>query len=206
MRFDTAVDRLHKIADACSDVSRYRDELSAAYVYGDILTGADVEVVQVALAVDLPPEELPWRAEPAGLRGLAEVLRLDRAPVRWVWRPAGEPVANHAIAGPVRFWSRTGGADGDVIELLRARRLDDLPREAFDVEVAAQQLARDQQRALRHLREVTEHYWESSWRREHKGGGIYPEDHLWRAVQGYLDLLDVSDGRATTRTTLAPDR
>lgn len=109
MRFETAVDRLGKIADACSDVARYRDDLSAAYAYGDILTGADVEVVQVALTVDVPAEELPWRAEPADLRGLAEVLRLDRAPVRWVWRPAGEAVGNHEIVGPVRIWTRIDG-------------------------------------------------------------------------------------------------
>jgi hypothetical protein len=30
-------------------------------------------------------------------------------------------------------------------------------------------------------------YWE--WRRDHKGLGIYPEDHLWCATHGYLDLL-----------------
>jgi hypothetical protein len=206
VRFDTAVDRLRKIAEACSDVSRYRDDLCAAYAFGDILTGADVEVVQVALAVDLPPEELPWCTEPADLRGLAEVLRLDRAPVRWAWRPTGEPVANHAIVGPVRFWSRADGPDDEVFELLRARRLDDLPRESVEVEAVAQQLARDQQRALRHLRAVTDRYWEPSWRRAHKGSGVYPEDHLWRAVQGYLDLLEASDGGLTARTTVAPDR
>lgn len=192
MRFDTAVDRLEKIAAACADISRYREELSAAYVYGALLTGADVEVVEVAFAVDLPPEELPWRAEPADLRGLAEVLRLDRAPVRWVWRPAGEPVGNHAIVGPVRFWTRAGGPDDDVLQLLRTKRLQELPRDGVDAVTAVQQAARDRDRSLLHLREVTDRYWEPGWRREHKGSGIFPEEHLWRAVQGYLDLLDAS--------------
>lgn len=176
VRFDTAVDRLGKIADACSYVARYRDELSAAYAYGDILTGADVEVVRVALAVDMPPEELPWRAEPADLRGLAGVLRLDRAPVRWVWRPAGERVGNYEIVGPVLFWTRDDGPDAVVLQLLRDRRLADLPREGVDAD--AVQLTRDRDRALRHLRDLTDCYWEPGWRREHKGSGISPEDHL----------------------------
>ncbi|WP_444544045.1 DUF7711 family protein [Planomonospora parontospora] len=29
-------------------------------------------------------------------------------------------------------------------------------------------------------------------RREHRGSGRRPEDHLWEAVQGYLDLLDTA--------------
>jgi hypothetical protein len=194
VRFDTAVDRLQKIADACSDVSRYRDELAAAYVYGDLLRGADVEVVHVALAVEVPAEDLPWRAEPADLRALAEVLRLDRAPVRWVWRPAGEQVGNHAIIEPVRFWTRDGGVDEEVLRNLLDRRLEELPRESTPAEDAERQLARDRGRALRHLRQVTDGYWEPGWRRTHKGRGLYPEDHLWRAVQGYLDLLDASQG------------
>ena len=191
VRFDTAVDRLGKIAEAYRDVSRYRDDLAAAYVYGEVLTGADVEVVQVALAVELPPEELPWRSEPADLRALAEVLRLDRAPVRWVWRPAGEPVGNHEIIGAVRFWTRADGADSEVLGMLRDRRLEELPRE--DVHAAAAQLNRDRERALSHLRDVADRYWEPGWRREHKGSGGHPEDHLWRAVHGYLDLLDASE-------------
>ena len=30
------------------------------------------------------------------------------------------------------------------------------------------------------------------WRREHRGYGRYPENELWDAVEGYLDLLDAS--------------
>ncbi len=80
----------------------------------------------MALAAEVPAEGLPWRAEPADLRALAEV-RLDRAPVRWVWRPAGEPVGNHAIIEPVRFWTRDGGVDEEVLRNLRDRRLEELP-------------------------------------------------------------------------------
>jgi hypothetical protein len=43
--------------------------------------------------------------------------------------------------------------------------------------------------SLAHLQRVDAAYWEREWRRDHKGLGIYPEDHLWRATHGYLDLL-----------------
>lgn len=44
--------------------------------------------------------------------------------------------------------------------------------------------------SLAHLKRVTDRFPEREWRREHKGFGTYPEDHLWRAAQGYLELRD----------------
>jgi len=35
---------------------------------------------------------------------------------------------------------------------------------------------------------VLDHYWEHDWRREHRGDGIYPENHLWRASQAIRDI------------------
>ena len=46
--------------------------------------------------------------------------------------------------------------------------------------------------ALSHLREVRDKYWDHGWRRERRGYGRYPENELWDAVEGYLDLLDAS--------------
>lgn len=43
---------------------------------------------------------------------------------------------------------------------------------------------------LAHLRHVAGEYWDRGWRDEHKGFGIYPENHLWNATWGYLDVLD----------------
>jgi len=45
---------------------------------------------------------------------------------------------------------------------------------------------------LGHLRAVHAAYWGRDWRREHRGLGRYPEDHLWEAVQGYLDVHDAT--------------
>jgi hypothetical protein len=36
---------------------------------------------------------------------------------------------------------------------------------------------------------VVEGYWDREWRADNKGLGWYPEDHLWRAAHGYLDLM-----------------
>ena len=54
------------------------------------------------------------------------------------------------------------------------------------------QLREDLGAALAHLREVRDKYWDHDWRREHRGYGRYPENELWDAVEGYLDLLDAS--------------
>lgn len=41
-------------------------------------------------------------------------------------------------------------------------------------------------------------YREREWRREHKGLGVYPEEHLWRATHGYLDLLAATRAAGST--------
>ncbi|MFC5000687.1 hypothetical protein ACFPIJ_22965 [Dactylosporangium cerinum] len=43
--------------------------------------------------------------------------------------------------------------------------------------------------SLAHLRRVEAGYWERDWRFAHRDNGVYPENHLWEAVSGYLDLL-----------------
>jgi hypothetical protein len=35
-------------------------------------------------------------------------------------------------------------------------------------------------------------YGDHDWRRGHRGYGRYPENELWEAVEGYLDLVDAS--------------
>jgi hypothetical protein len=48
--------------------------------------------------------------------------------------------------------------------------------------------------ALANLRDVHRNYWERDWRREHRGDNRFPENTLWEAVEGYLDLLDAVSG------------
>ncbi len=33
-------------------------------------------------------------------------------------------------------------------------------------------------------------FYDRDWRREHSGAGTHPEDHLWCATAGFLDLDD----------------
>jgi hypothetical protein len=48
-------------------------------------------------------------------------------------------------------------------------------------------------RALGRLRDIHQTYWDRDWRRAHRRNGRYPENDLWDAVDGYLDILDSDD-------------
>jgi len=56
-------------------------------------------------------------------------------------------------------------------------------REQLTVELAA---------SLAHLRRVEAAYWTRAWRAANRGSSFYPENHLWDAVHGYLDLLSAA--------------
>lgn len=164
--------------------------LLEAYVFGDVLEGADpLECVQVALVLNLPPEEVPWDSSPHGTLWLADRLRLSKGEFAYWWRSHLDPVWNHRIRGPVRFWSQEG-PDEPVLRALAERRLGDLPRLAPSGQAQREQLAGEQAAALGRLRAACGSYWDPGWRREHRGSGRYPEHELWEAVQGYLDLYD----------------
>ena len=76
----------------------------AAYVFGAVLDRvSELEVVQLALVVDEPPEDVPWMSRPARLEALASLCRFDKLPMSWRWRPAEWPVWNHEINRAVRF-------------------------------------------------------------------------------------------------------
>jgi hypothetical protein len=197
MRYRRAVEKLRILADACEDFTRRMplDEpfIREAYVFGDVLSGSDpLEVVEVVLTLNLPPEEVLWGdSEPRGTAYLIDFLRLEKGGFSYYWRSYLDPVPNHYVRGPVRFWS-LDGPDQDVFQALVERRFDDLPRLGQTPEAHQEQMTRDLDAALSHLRAVRSGYWEDDWRREHRGGGRYPEHFLWEAVDGYLDLLDAT--------------
>ena len=100
--------------------------LRAVYAFGDVLDGTDpLDAVQVAVAINLPPEEVPWESTPEGTDWLADELRLSKGGFLYFWRSYLDPAWNHYIRGPVRIWSIDGGPDeqalaafeaGDVLE------------------------------------------------------------------------------------------
>lgn len=196
VRHETAVRRLRKIAERCAGVSRvWHDEpvLLGAYAFGAVLDGLDdVPVVEVAFVLNLPAEDLTWCAEPPSCSGLPHLLEIDKAPVRWYWRPAVWPVWNHRIRRPLRIWS-LDGPDAVALDALAQQEIDDLRMPAPSAEEEGKQFAAELASSLSHLRQVEADYWERDWRSDHRGFGVYPEHHLWNAVHGYLDLLGTTE-------------
>ena len=106
MRYRRAVDKLQELARACERVKDWPPEdpfLVSVYVFGDVLDGVDaLDNVQVAVAINLAPEEVPWGSSPHGTQWLADQLRLSKGGFEYWWRSHMDPVWNHCIRGPVR--------------------------------------------------------------------------------------------------------
>lgn len=90
VRYLRAVERLRFLADRCQWTTRLPlDEpfLQEAYVFGEILDGADpIECLNVAFALNLPPEKVPWCSEPSGTAWLVDNLRPDKGGIAYWWR------------------------------------------------------------------------------------------------------------------------
>jgi hypothetical protein len=128
---------------------------------------------------------------------LAGLLRFDKLPLVWWWRPAEWPVWNHHIDRTLRFWSKADGRDQRALDAIAGGPLDSTWTEqpANRAELLAQLIV-ERDTARRHLAQVVEHFYDRDWRHQHSGFGVYPEAHLWWATSGYLDLDD-----AITNTT-----
>ena len=194
VKYTTAVARLGQVAGDFADHASSRDDsiIVEAHVFGDLVTGPDtVEVIWLALVVDFPVEEVTWLARPAQAEATAKMLRFDKYPLRWWWRPTVWPVWNHTISRPVRFWSKSHGPDEEALRLLADRRVNELVIQGpADRGAYREQLQTELEASRRHLDRLVNSYHDRDWRRDHKGFGVYPEDHLWWATQGFLELDD----------------
>lgn len=204
MRRATAVRRLRTIAERCGQVCHLWEPdagLVGVHTFGGVLDPSDedgsIEVIQIVLVVREDPDQVTWCSRPPTFSGLPYVLDLEKAPVDWYFRPAGHPVGNHRIVRPLAIWSREDGmheaaldalAQGDADALDRLR--EPLPRPA----VLQRQVAEELGAAAAHLRRVRDQYWARGWRKAHHAAGTYPENYLWDAVNGYLDLRAAADG------------
>ncbi|NUP50024.1 MAG: hypothetical protein HOW97_22340 [Catenulispora sp.] len=197
MRHDTAVRRLRTIAEDCDKLSPLLDGhggLFAVYAFGPVLDhlGEELDAVNIALVLQLPAAELPWGVETPGCFSLAHLLRLDKSPVLRRWRPAEWPVTNHEIRRPLLIWSREDGVQKAALDALAEQRPEPFRLAETEDDALAEQVSRELEASLTHLRAVRRDWDDIAWRRSHRGYGVYPEDHLWQAVDGYLDLLDAS--------------
>ena len=155
MRYRRAIEKLQALAEACESVKDWPPGdpfLLEAYVFGDVLQGADpLEYVEVVLVLNLPPQEVVWESSPHGTMWLADRLRLSKGGFAYWWRSHLDPVSNHHIHAPVRFWSQEGPDEG-VLRALAERRFDDLPRRTPPPPAQREQLAAELEAALSHLR------------------------------------------------------
>lgn len=82
-----------------------------------------------------------------------------------------------------------------MLQALAERRFTDLPRVTAQRDEVLAHTADALNAALARLRDVHANYWERDWRRENRGNYRYPENVLWEAVDGYLDLLNANKER-----------
>ena len=196
MRYRRAVEKLRILAEECDSQRAWPGQdplLREAHVFGDLLEGSDeLERIDLALVLGLPPERVSWASMPRGAMWLEESLGLNRGGFAYYWRSYLDPVDNHRIVRPVRFWSRESGPDEIVLQALAERRFDDLSRVETSPDARRNQLAGELVTALDRLRSIRDSYWDHQWRREHRGAGRYPENELWDAIHGYLGLSDAA--------------
>lgn len=199
MRRATAVRRLRTIAERCQQVCTLWEPdsgLVSVQAFGPVLDPSDedgsIEVIQIALVVNEDPDEVTWCSRPATFSGLPYVLDLEKAPVDWYFRPAGRPVGNHRIVRPLPIWSRQDGVHEEALTALasgKAEQLDRFREAQPRPAVLQRQLGEELASAAAHLRRTRDRYWTRGWRKTHHAAGTYPENYLWDAVNGYLDLL-----------------
>lgn len=199
MRRATAIKHLRTIAQSCDRANPPTTDpiLVEVYTYGLVLDPAvdDLRIVDVAMVLDLPADDVTWWSLPAETRWFVSFLRLDKEPVRAQWRPAVWPVWNHEIVRPLRIWSVASSIDTAALDALSAGDAEHLRLAAPKPAEEAEQLAVELDASLAHLRRARDGWDDREWQQAHRGHGVYPSDHLWRAVHGYLDLLDASRDR-----------
>jgi len=103
MRYKRAVGKLRILAETCERVKIFWSDtepfLKAVYAFGEVLDGADpLEAVQVAVAVavNVPPEEVPWESSPEGTdwrrtAGLSSLA--GRGSILTHWIPSGSSMS-----------------------------------------------------------------------------------------------------------------
>jgi hypothetical protein len=159
------------------------------WAVGDILgpmSEGELDWVTVALAVDLPPEDVAWWTEPPGSQHWANATRLNKNPVLAWWRSAHAPVWNHRIVAPALVWDVEAGIRADVLGALGEGRGEDVRTAVPPRDELAERLRAELAVSQKALTEATTEYGRRRW----SPGKLEPHaDALWRASDGYLDIL-----------------
>ncbi len=122
MRYKRAVEKLRILAETCERVKTFWFDtepfLKAVYAFGEVVDGADpLDAVQVAVAINLSPEEVPWESSPEGTDWLANELRLSKGGFMYFLAvaPGSDLESLHPRPGArlvCRWRSRRAGAHG----------------------------------------------------------------------------------------------
>ena len=194
MKWMRAVHHVQSLAESCAEmatrpVSIFPLRVVQMWAVGDILGPArdDLEFVRVALCVELPPDAVAWWSEPPGAQHWANATRLAKNPVLAWWRSAQAPVWNHRVDRPLRVWDEADGVQEEVLAALREGRGESLRPAAPPPELLRARLNEELAVSLHALRACTKDYEDRRW----SPGKLEPvADALWRAGDGYLDVLD----------------
>ena len=149
-----------------------------------------MDVVTVALCVNLPPEDVAWWTEPRGTGHWAQATRLTRNPFLAWWRSDRAPAWNHRIVRPALVWDAAEGERGDVLAALAKGKGESVRTAAPDEQEYASRLQQELAVSRETLRTASETYERCRW-----GQGTLESiaDPLWRAGNGYLDMLDATN-------------
>jgi hypothetical protein len=193
VKWTRAVHHLSELAEKCDEIARlpiYQLKVRRLWAVGDILGPAgDLDQVIVALAVDLPREDVPWLSEPSGAEHWANAARLPKNPIRPLWRSTHAPVWNHLIDRPALVWSAEDGVAEDTLAAVRDGRGEEVRTGAPDPADLHRRLQDELEISLDAMRRQTRVYEERRW----SPGKLTPvADALWRVTDGYLDLLAVT--------------
>ncbi len=190
MKRSTALGHIDHIAAEATRYAEVQPEgwpLESIWIADDILNAPEtLDVVTMLLCVDVPVEDLTWQALNRVEVAIAETMGMDKAPIWRHGRPSAWPAWNAQNRRVRRFWHITEGTDTEIIETLRqGKAIEPL---AVEPHVFIEQMQTEHGVSRAHLHHVLDEYWDHQWRKEHKGYGIHPEDHLWRAAYGLRQI------------------
>ena len=190
MKWSRGVHHVEELARRCDTPSPVPMlPVVALWFFGDLLGAPrDLERVDVAVVVDLPLDDVPWLDIPRGGQHWAQAVRL-REPLSGRFRSAAGPVWNHRITRPALVWDAADGLRESTLAALHAGLGRDVRIPGPTPSELRAQLDTDLAVSLRSLRRQHRSYEDQRWR----PGKLDPfADSLWRATDGYLDLLDAS--------------
>ena len=169
MKWTRAVHHLEALAQTCAEMttrpgSIFSLRVVQLWAVGDILGAVrDVETVTVALAVDLPVDDVPWLSEPPGAQHWARATHLSKNPVIALWRSVYAPVWNHNINRPALLWDSASGLSEETLTALKAGRGDRVRLPAPTPDELRAHLDDELTVSLRALRDATRAYQDRRW-------------------------------------------